>query len=201
VRDSAWTEVHRGAERLAARALPPDVTGPGGVFVAELYPGERAAHVQGTLGDRGQVTLDVGAPPARDGFAVSDLQLGFPRPEGFVPNPGYAHTKISGLSVRFEVYGAYRDPVGLGYLRLKLSIVPEASERTGLAGAFLGPRPKPYVASELEEVVARTTHERVIAIDPERLEPGPYRVVVEVTDTLRQRTITRTASFMLSGRS
>jgi len=198
VLDSAWVEVCSGAEVISPRALPAGARGElRGVFVSELMPGEGAVHVLGTLGKGTSVSLEAGPPP-RAGFALSDVQLGFSGESGFLPNPGYPYDASTGLSVRFEVYGTTLDPSGLGYLQLELSIVPESTARSGLSGVFFGPRTKPYVASALEEVVSRATHERVIAIDLSRLEPGPYRLVVKATDEMRRESVTQAAAFRVA---
>ncbi len=188
-RDSAWDETYHGAEVLEPYPLPAGVgTVRRAVLGMTLYPGGDAAHVQVALGHEGAVEAEL--PPAlpTDGFALSDLVLGFETATGFVPNPGFAYPRGAVLGLRFELYGVRRDATGVGYARIKLAIIPEAKRRAGgrVASALFGDRDRtpPFVTSELNEEVASDVWERTLRIDLSELPAGRYRVGLVVQDLL-----------------
>jgi len=202
VSDSAWQEVYHGAEILEPWPIPSGIDGEDdAVLLTQLFPGRDAAHLRLAVGGRaGSVEADLPAPLAPDGFALSDIVPGFDMPGGFIPNPGFRYPPGETLGIRFELYGIRRDATGIGYARVRLAIIPEESRDSGIAGvadALFGDseRVPAHITSELQEEIPSDTWSRTLRIDLSELEPGRYRIELDVQDLLTGTEVSREASF------
>jgi tetratricopeptide (TPR) repeat protein len=205
VRDMGQREIYRSSELFRATALPPELGLPGmGIFVAKVYPGREGAEIRLAVAGGGRVEATLSDPPPPAGFAMSDLVLGFVTSSGLLPNPGFAYGPETTVGVFFELYGVRRDALGVGYARIKLSVVPISVKRGGVVGRFaqslLGPGRTPsFITSETEENVRSEIWQRTMRIEPSELKPGRYRVEVEVRDRLSGEELRREAEFELGG--
>lgn len=189
VRDSTWAEVFALSEALTPERWGGGA-GVGGVTVYELaiHPGPDAHRLELSLGDQGRMVAELDPAPSPEGFAVSDLWLGFLTPRGFVANPGLPVPATTPMAVRFEVYDYYRDPTGRGYLEAQVSVVPAESSANPILEAIRGRSRASFVAATLEEEPEGPAWNRELEVDVSRLSSGTYELRVEVHDTITGRT-------------
>jgi GWxTD domain-containing protein len=189
-RDSSWAEVFALSEPVTARRWSAaGRTSGSGIFELSLYPGPAATRLELSLGNEGRVDAGLDPPPSGEGFAVSDLWLGFTTDRGFMGNPGLAYPATLPVAVRFEVYDHYRDPSGRGYLEAQVSVVPLESDRSPLMEAIRGRSRASFVAAILSEEPEGLIWERELEVDVSRLAAGPYELRLEVRDTITGKTV------------
>jgi hypothetical protein len=189
-RDSSWAEVFALSEPVTARRWSAGGrTSGSGIFELSLYPGPAATRLELSLGNEGRMDAGLDPPPSGEGFAVSDLWLGFTTDRGFMGNPGLAYPATLPVAVRFEVYDYYRDPSGRGYLEAQVSVVPLESDRSPLMEAIRGRSRTSFVAAILSEEPEGLIWERELEVDVSRLAAGPYELRLEVRDTITGKTV------------
>ncbi len=196
VSDTSWVPVYESVGVIAPTTVPRGlpIVEPG-LFRTTYFPGPTAATLRATIGRRGSASLELNRPVAETGFAVSDLWLGYRTDDGFLSNPGAGYRPDTPLVVRFEVYAYHTDAVGLGYLELRLSVVPEEGERRGFGRAIVGRGAKPFVAAELTEEATGWVWERELEIDLTDLREGTYSLVLEARDTITRESDWRDVRF------
>lgn len=196
--DSTWREIYHAAEAVSGERIPPYIAGRGfDLFQAQLFPGPGADRIQFTLTGAGQGSGEVPDVLSLEGFGMSDLVLGYPASTQFIANPGFPYRAGATIGVRFEVYDTLLDALGVGYVKLSFSVVPDRPDRRGLARVLLGGGDASFLTTEIDEEVTSRRWPRTLQLDTQDLPPGDYRVVVRVEDTITGDVDAREVPFTL----